>query len=335
MKVRSGLSASEWTGVLARLGPADPFFGPAFHAAHAANGDGEPFACLVRDGDHLLLVPGLRHAIPADPSRDDVESCPSGYAGPLTNGDASFLAAAWQAWREEMARDRVVSVFLRLHPFVGNARWLPPFAVLRRERPAAHVDLAAYAPEKRHRNTVARARRLGAVVQWDVAWDAFPALYADAMERLQAPERVRFGPAYFASLRSLGAELASVHDAAGLVAGALFVNGPRTAFYHHAVRRADAGSHVAGLLLEEAVERCRARGQDGLFLGGGRSAAPDDALLRFKQSLGGRLVDYEVAILPTDPAAFERLVADWTRQAGRSPDWLTGYRQPLPASPPD
>ena len=149
------------------------------------------------------------------------------------------------------------------------------------------------------------------------------------MTRLTAPERLRFTGAYFASLRRLaGSQLATVRDGRGLVAGAVFLFGPAWAHYHLAARRSDAENHVTSCLIQAGLERAAERELMGVFLGGGATRDPEDAVLKFKRSVGGELKTFRVALVVVDKRGYDQLVQEWTRKAGRPPTWLLGYRQP-------
>jgi hypothetical protein len=183
----------------------------------------------------------------------------------------------------------------------------------------------------RHRRKVRSARRDGCLVQWDRPedWDGFPALYAEALERLQAPERLRFPAPYFNALRRLpGAQLAAIRDDAGLAAAAVFLAGPLWYHYHLSARRPGTGNDLTSLLLQEGLERAGREGRQAMHVGGGRSAAADDTLLAFKESLGGRLLDFKVAMVVVDQSAYAGLLQAWQAETGRPPEWLLGYRQP-------
>lgn len=311
------LDADRWNHEVAR---SDVYFSPAYHALHEANGDGRA-VCFATDG---LLVPGMRIAI--NDTLADVQTC-NGYGGPLAIGDGS-LAQAWNDWRETARADGIVAGFFRLHPLLGNRALLPADAVVRRERQTVFVDVAA-PPDARHRNMINKARRSEAHVQWTQNWDAFVALYRQSMERLGGSPSLNFSDAYFAGLRALpGAELAALVDEQGLVAAAVFLWGPQYAHYHLAARRPDAPNYAASFVLQAALERAAERNLVGMHLGGGTTAAPDDPLLRFKRSLGGQLLDFEVALVVADEPAFRELVVGRTQALGREPSWLLGYRQP-------
>ena len=347
----SYLNSADWNRQLGTLPQAcqDVYFTPEYHALHVANGDGQAQAMLLAEGGRSLLIPGLRVAIPeaggpgVTAPQWDWQTC-NGYGGPLASADAApeFLETAWREWRQASRRQGVIAAFFRLHPLLGNVRWLPAGASVRRDRATMVVELSDgmeatwQRADSRHRNMVNKGRKEGTRVAWDdpADWAAFAALYHESMERLGAPETLRFGPGYFAALRNLpGAHVAGVRVGGEFGAGAIFLFGSCWAHYHLSARRVGAGNHLTNCLLQAALERAVAAGLQRLHLGGGRTAAPDDALLRFKQSLGGRLLDFQVALVVADEAAYEARCAAWAVQTGRRPEWYLGYRQPRASEP--
>jgi hypothetical protein len=333
------IDRAQWEAALQRIRPEDRdvYFGPAFHAVHAAHGDGTPHASIVEDGAAQLLIPGLRQAIDGGGRRWDLQTCRTGCAGPLATdaADASFLGSAWAAWAEAMAGAGAVAAFFRLHPLVGNERWLPRFARVRDDRPTVAIDLTSgrehlwRTADSRHRNMVRKARRLGFTVAWNVGREAFEALYRQTMARLESDDDLRFDAAFFDALWRLPeAELATVSRDGSLLAAAVFIWGPRYGHYFLAARQPESGNHLGNLLVDAAIDRAVERRLSYLYLGGGRTPEADDALLRFKRSIGGSLVPYRVACVPVNDAAFAELVGAWTADAGRPPVWLLGYREP-------
>jgi hypothetical protein len=233
-----------------------------------------------------------------------------------------------------------VAAFFRLHPLLKNESWLPGDARVVHDRHTVFVPLEGGAAQAwnqadgRHRNMVNKGKRLGVRVDWDDGrgWDDFELLYRESMERLDAPDRLRFSPRYFAGLKDLpGTELAVVRSGGELVAGAVFMFGSRWAHYHLSAYRPGAGNQLTSCVLQAAVERAADRGLAGLHLGGGRTNRPDDSLLKFKLSLGGTLLDFFVALVIVNSPAFANLCEAWAAAVGHRPQWLLGYRQPKPA----
>ena len=347
--VSSRLDNYSWGNALSRLSlPCrDVYFTPAYHELHVANGDGEAFCTSVSEGGAVLLVPGLRTPISVSrrgytSSYSDVQSC-NGYGGPLASQDAThdFLEEAWAEWRRRCSAEGIVAAFFRLHPVLDNKRWLPADTRVVLDRQTVLVDLtdgleaAWQRTDPRHRNMVRKGKRENACVRWDDpnGWDEFESLYQEAMARLEAPQSLRFSPAYFAGLRDLaGAELACVRTGGKLDAAAVFMFGPCWSHYHLSARRADSGNHLTNCILQAAIERTAQRGLSGVHLGGGRSRDPLDRLLKFKLSLGGRLLDFRVALVIADADAYNDFCRQWADEVGAMPEWLMGYRQPKPKS---
>lgn len=342
MEVAQQLAPDAWRAALREFGPAggDVYFQPEYHRLHEVNGDGIPAAWMMRDGEHKLLVAGLRTNIPSS-LHWDLQTC-NGYGGPLANeeADPGFLAAAWDAWRAAAGAEGCVAAFLRLHPLLDNQRWLPAGSPVREDRATVFVPLAGdseaalEAADVRHRNPVSKARREGMEVRWNQTedWRDFAGLYARAMERAAAASSLRFSPGYFTELAGWpAAVLGAVRIAGRLVAGAVFLFGDGWAHYHLAAREADAPSAAANLLLQAGLELAADRGLAGMHLGGGRTPAADDGLLRFKRHLGGEVRCFRVGLVVALADEFAALTAAWAARAGAKPGWLLGYRQPLPA----
>ena len=348
IRVEEHLSPEAWQQALLRLPLScrDSYFTAGYVEAHAANGDGRPFCVEVSENENTLMVTGLQVPIPFTPDADrtacryDVQTC-NGYGGPIVsaNADSAFLGRAWGEWRDRCRARGVVAAFFRLHPLLENERWLPPDARVVSDRKTVFVDLvkglqtAWQDAESRHRNMVNKGHRVGVSVVWDdpSGWDDFETLYRKAMMRLDAPGHLRYGHDSFARLSLLsGVELACVRRNGILDAAAVFMFGPCWCHYHLSARREGAGNHLTSCLLQSALERAAGRGLQGFHLGGGKTISGSDALLKFKLSLGGRLLDYKVALVVTDLPAYNGLCARWSNETGEAPQWLLGYRQPKP-----
>jgi hypothetical protein len=81
-----------------------------------------------------------------------------------------------------------------------------------------------------------------------------------------------------------------------------------------------------------AFERTAEQGLNGVHLGGGKTTAPDDPLLKFKQSFGGSLLEYKVAMVIGNDQKFQELCEGWIAENSTNPSWLLAYRQPNPKS---
>jgi len=278
----------------------------------------------------------------------DIESA-YGYGGPVsTTDEPGFLAEAHATFDAWCAERRVIAEFVRLHPLLGNERWLSPQAKLIEDRRTVSVDLAAFdgdaVPfEKAARNAATRAERGGLRVRTgasDADFERFEGLYLETMRALGADPFYDFSPAYFAALRALlrrdGLLLLAELDGE-CVGAASFLRGVRWLHYHLAGSKAGPRVPGAGNLLILAAARAgRKLGLSRLHLGGGRTAASDDALLKFKRSMGTGDHAFKIGRRVHDAARYEELCAKWRTEfpalTGRFGARLLCYRYGANAS---
>jgi len=344
LKFIASLDDAEWSAALAKLPEScrDVYFLPEYHRLHAINGDGSAFCTAVRESDEMLMVPGMKMSIPGY-QYFDLQTC-NGYGGPVATPGASreFLERAWDEWRRQSCRQGIVAAFFRLHPLLNNERFLPQAARIVHDRQTIYLDLSGGVEAlwggatSRYRNMINKARRQRLEVRWNdpAVWGQFEGFYGQSMDRLNAPAALRFSKPYFEALRSMPmAEVASVQCEAEMTAASVFLFGPRWGHFHLSARLPDAGNHLQSGILHSAIERAVARGIEGIHLGGGRTSAPDDQLLHFKSSTGGTTKEFKIALVVADPGKYQDLIDAWRNAAGRDPDWLLGYRQPVGAEP--
>lgn len=338
--------ADAWREALAAFAPDDDvYFLPEYLGAHEAAGLGRAECVSVVQGDSRLLLPYLRCAIPGHDPLCDVQS-PNGYGGALVRGGTDeFLAKAWNAifncWRERA----VVAGFLRCHPLLGNADAHRCAWQLTHGRNTVAIDLrggldAAFGGPlaAKHRRDAGRVIRSGYAAHElpDTlrAIDAFIPFYERSMSRVGADGAYFFPREYYESLiAGLGPRVSifEVGDGGSAEAASMGIAmwGRRWAHYHLSASVLDVpGLNFSHALLQGIAEAAVARGCEMLHLGGGRTAAPDDALLRFKRWIGRHERPFHTAGRVIDEAAYCALIADWRARYGASPHWFLGYRQP-------
>lgn len=252
---------------------ANPYDHPAYLAAAAAHEGGE----VVRlDGGLALLrlADGtLRGAYgypqPADPY--------------VAAGALSLLDAPWTLTFAAVGPAAVLADELRGAGLACTGTRDLAVAAL-----APDEDPLETCADRRGRRSVRTALRDGCtatVAPLDPV--AFGALYADAMAALDAAPIYRFGPSYFEALTAVPGWVVNVHDAHGLAAAALWLDGAPAASYHLGGRRStpEPPRGAMHLALLEGLREAARRGRPLGLLGGGRTAAADDPLLAFKAQL--------------------------------------------------
>jgi Acetyltransferase (GNAT) domain len=338
----------EWDRALARLPGADVYFTAGYHAAHERNGDGRAYAYLAEDdGGALLFYPFFLRpveAVAGEPVTEDWTDIETvyGYSGPLaTSEDEAFLERAWAGFDRWCGERGVVAEFTRFNPLSHNCGFRSPDCALRRDRETVALSLAGSEDElwarypSTQRNMVRKALAHGLVAgEAPVAAGLadFTHLYGGTMRRVGARSYYSFSPAYFAALAgALGETLRIfvVRDGPTAVAAALFLRHGDRLHYHLAgsdpAYRAAAANN---LLLHGAALWGRERGLRHLHLGGGRTADADDALFRFKASVGRQRLPFQVGTRVHDEAAYAVLCDRWRRRHGDAvaPTYFLLYR---------
>jgi len=163
------------------------------------------------------------------------------------------------------------------------------------ERAICVTELDGGDPDARfHRRAVRSLRtaaRRGGAARVEPLTDGFGPLYRAAMTALDAPPIYHFGDGYLRALATLPHYQVTVTDAHGVAAAVLFLHDGHEAYYHLGGRRGHAPLLGAmTLALAEGIREAARRGCRIVVLGGGRSDAPDDALLAFKRQLSTTLV---------------------------------------------
>jgi hypothetical protein len=332
----SAADAETWTDLLGRVpGGGDVYFHPQYvemNTTHAAQG--RLFA-YEHDGD-LWLYPFLLRPL-EDDDACDIES-PYGYSGPLSSsGHAGFLQAAHAAFREWSGDAGVIAEFVRLHPLIGNERWLDPAVEIQTDRVTVSLVLdgqeADFGLDKKTLYMIRRAERDGLSAQPfgpGAGFSHFAELYFRTMSRLDAGEEYRFSEDYFGRLADLvaktGCALAATASA-GWAAAAVFLQGSELMHYH--LSAADRDLNIPGatnLLILTAARRGREAGLRRLHLGGGRTRAAGDTLLRFKETMASHSHPFLIGRRIHDAKRYALLREGWSR---RHPDLVAAYGQRL------
>jgi hypothetical protein len=304
---------------------------PGYAEVSARQDCGVARALLVEGQRMRMLLPIVLRSL--DDGLHDATS-PYGYPGPLFAGERTpdLERQAWQAARDLLASEGIVSLFVRLHPLLDDA---PPDAagtvVTHGETVAVDLTLT---PEEQwsqtrrnHRQQIRQAREAGLVVRID-AWtdlDGFKSAYRETMIARGADSYYLFGDEYFSGLRdALGDSLhiAAAHLDGELAAAALFVETDGAVEMHLTGHRAAfARVQPLKLVFHEVRTYASARGNQVLHLGGGRGGA-EDSLLHFKAGFSPRRRPFRTLRIVARPDDYARLVA--ARDPGLDPLDLTG-----------
>jgi Acetyltransferase (GNAT) domain len=325
--------SGDWLSALERLPDADVYHLPRYYRAAEANGEGQALAFVAEADGELFFHAFLRRAIEQVGAErvaerwSDLETA-YGYSGPLATCEhTGFLARAWDAFDAWCRDEGVVAEFIRFSPLLDNERFAPAAAdvVADRETVAVRLDVGedelwhSYLPVQRNMVRKAQARGLRAeLVSLAEGLAGFRRLYEKTMARVGADAYYALSDGYYGALVGLGdgVRIVRVLDGHELAAAALFLQHGKRLHYHLSGSYERYRSAApTNLLLHAAASWGREQGFEVLHLGGGRTPAPDDPLLRFKAGLSRVRLTFQTGRRVHDRRAYDHLCSLWLDQA--------------------
>jgi hypothetical protein len=333
---------SAWRGGLDPFPAIDVCQTPEYHGAYATRTPGSrPLLWRFSEaGEHFgypfLLAPARwpnERGGWEETGFSDISSI-YGYSGPLsTTTDAAFLAGAWAAFDAWAAENRVVAEFIRFSPHAGTARFAHPGGSVEPNREIAvsrfpgTAEALIDALDSKTRNMIRKAVKAGLAARElePARWiPAFRVLYDETMARNASPEFFSYDDDYYRRLLSLPTgefRLFGVFQGDDMVAASIALVHGQGALYHLGASKrefSNLGANNLGLsAMGEALIRS---GVTFLNLGGGRTTAADDPLLRFKKSNAIGAEIYQVGKRVVDAVAYSGLRARWRATTGADPD---------------
>lgn len=310
---------------------------------------GEPVAFYAEEGDEAVLMPLLIRELPAElggPREWRDATSPYGYSGPITTAGARIdVVRCWLLSLRELACERrVVSAFIRLHPFhrIPTSAF-DDFGTVINHGSVVYVDLTKSLDElwadtrTNHRRNIVRLMRSGYFVEMD-DWSAYPAfreLYRATMQRRSASAFYYFSDEYFDELREMLGDLLHlciVRGPAGDVAASgLFMLADGIAEYHLG---GTAEAHLANApskLMFDSVRRwAKELGASLLNLGGGMGGSAG-SLQQFKMGFSPARAAFHTVRIIFDAEGYEQLTnaSRELRPVDDAPDaFFPAYRRP-------
>lgn len=325
----------EWNTALLKL-PAtyrDIYFCAEYVTLHSLPAQTEPLLFVFSDDGNQWFYPFIKQPIRRignnhfDEHRWYDISSAYGYGGPLTTTeDPAFLAAAHAAFNQWANDNGIVAEFVRFHPLIGNAAWVDADTVVIPERETVSINLEntessgiQLSSEARYMTRRAEASGIS-VVKHDpsVQFGRFVSLYKDTMRRVNAIDYYFFNSEYFELLQKLicnhGYLFVAERDGTW-VAASLFMKGAKYLHYH--LSATDPQMRVPGAtnaLIAAAAYEGQKEQLIRLHLGGGRTAASKDSLLKFKLSMGTDRHSFKIGKRIRNREAYSALCDLWRKE---------------------
>lgn len=301
----------------------------SYHQLFDLSSSGSARLFFFKEGASLYYYPFFLRDVPEDilpGNYKDIETA-YGYTGPISNDpDPEFLKRAYSAFETYVKENNILSEFIRFHPLLKNH-------VLCREqsstklislRDYVYVDLeqdeesnwSSYSAP--NRNKIRKAQKSGIQIYEDPEaehFDVFKSIYLENMRSIGASKMYFFSEQFFSGLRTLVEEqgaLLLARKGDSILAAGVFLGGGKVAHYFLASATPDGKRLAAGnLLLHEGIRWAKHSGHRYLHLGGGVSAAADDALLLFKKNFSSLTEKFYIGKRIHDIAAYNKACEAW------------------------
>ncbi len=250
-----------------------------------------------------------------------------GYCGPITNSNCpDFLKRAFSAYKKRCIEEKIVSEFIRFHPFNMLGSHSDYFDFHIQERTVVVVDLIQ-SPEERWsqyskttRNIIRKTtKRLLPEIN-AIPLSTFCDLYRETMKNNAADAFYYFNNGYFDALsRMYGVDLISVKAGNEVASCGFFMNGDDLSHYHLSANNSlmlkENGNYA---LLEIAFEHARSQGCSYFLMGGGRTSSKNDTLFRFKTKFSKLTLPFYIAGAVYIRDQYERLNDIWKKERPNS-----------------
>lgn len=334
----------QWLAALARSGNHDFYHRADYHVLAEQRGEGDAVLLNWTGTSASVALPLLLRPIGMIPGLEQVgagladATSVYGYAGPvgpqvpLPPAEATQFGSQVQQW---LGSNRVISLFSRLHPLLGNAVLVAGLGEAPLAGPTVSIDLTHPAEKQaagyrsNHRRDLNKLRSAGFTCQ--IASDAheigtFAEIYLQTMERVAAAPSYAFDASYFEQLLAIpGLELMLCTLEGEVCAGAVLSTYGAIAQYHLG-GTADRWLKSAPmkLIFDEARTWACEMGCTRLHLGGGLGAR-EDALFNFKAGFSADRHEFRVWRWVIDQATHDRLAAQ-SAAAASDPERFPAYR---------
>ncbi|MDD3567448.1 MAG: GNAT family N-acetyltransferase [Bacteroidales bacterium] len=326
--------SEEWNNQLTKLPveQQDIYYTPEYYSLYENYGDGKAM-CFVfeKDGD-IALYPFLINSVNAlgyelDKEYFDIQGA-YGYNGVLTNTyNCTFIDNFYKSFYNYCQPNNIIAEFTRFHPLLENQKFSINHMQVLFDRETISIDLTKNYDEiwkndysSRNRNMIRKAEKQGYTCKiiskpLKTEIDNFISIYLNNMEMVGAEEYYYFNNDFFhntfVQLKNQ-VMLFNIEDNKGqVVCSTIFFHYCDFFHYYLSGRTVDADNSVNNFLLNEAVKYSQGLGAKIFYLGGGRSCATDDSLLKFKSNFSKTRLPFYIGKKIYNEEIYNEVISQW------------------------
>ena len=331
----------EWQEYLDKLNAPqkDIYYTPEFYSVYQKLGDGIAQCFVYKIDDKIALYPFLKNSINelgyklADQYYDIQGSY--GYNGVIySHNDEQFISNFDNEFSIYCKENNIVAEFTRFHPILKNHQFSKSRLNIIKDRETVFLDLtndldAIWKKEyaSKNRNMIRKAYNIGYSVEIikNITVESikkFIDIYHENMKNVNADKYYFFNEDYFINtfedLKKHIYLFNVKNDIGTTMSSAIFFHYQNFFHYHLAGRSFNADNSTNNLLIHEAIRFAKKLGAKIIHLGGGRSSANDDSLLKFKKSFSKSYSEFSIGKKIHIPEIYSEIENQWYKTKNKS-----------------
>lgn len=334
------LNDSRWMQLVSQAKQYDFYHTNLYHRIELLGTNHQARLWVYQWENSFIALPIILREIP-DTNCVDITSA-YGYVGPISNLDLSAIAPeVVESFQEYflnfLKKERVVSIFSRLHPLIETTQLFNDFGNVRALNKTVAIDLSKTPDEQRseyrksNKSEINQLRKKKGytVVEAKTAQEVeqFKSIYEETMQRVGATDYYFFSTEYYTQLiesKEFDARLLLAKQEDEIAAAAIFIHCSKFMQYHLAgTLTAYVKDTPMKLLLDHARLLANEMSLEYLHLGGGVGGSDEDSLFRFKSGFSKHFCRFHTWQLIVD----EQKYAELTRSNGvKETTFFPAYR---------
>lgn len=292
---------------------------------HSINTKGTPMLFVYEEQNDFIALPMIQRAI-KDSCMFDMTSV-YGYSGPVSNKkfeefDDQQIKNFECSFREFVEKEKIVSVFSRLHPFLNQNLFLDKIGGIRENGKTIFMDLTIPLEEQRENyhkrlfRQIKQLRKKDYLIKETESQDdikIFTRMYTENMDRLSASQDYYFDEEYFTKIlktREFNCKLIMIYDGEEATCGAI-VGCSKNIIRNHlsATNENYIKDSPSKLLTDEISLIGRNLGMKYFHLGGGVGGR-NDSLFTFKSYFSSQYLEDYIWCYIADEQKYESLLKE-------------------------
>lgn len=342
-KVITSSEKQEWDKIINLFDNKDVYYSHAYCILYELIGDGEPHLFFYENGrESMVCYPFIKRKIDLQREHSVREILydivtPYGYGGPLVqNTSEQVMREFRKEFNDYCQEEKIVSEFIRFHPFVKNHQYLEESLNIEYNRDTIYIDLTKDEREivanyhKNHRRNIKKAfnnKLEFKILEKEEAiqrMDDFYQLYIETMDKLHADQYYYFSIDYmkeFLSSLENNSMIASVFFENKMISAALCMYGNGYLHYHLGCSKQNylyLGTNV--FLFHNVILWGKLNHFHTFHLGGGRYSNLD-SLFQFKYKFNSEgKIAFRTGKKIYNPGIYNDLVKSWEQEYNQKAD---------------